>query len=687
MTSAATAPSTALTTAGPGNLIEKFNPAIAAGLAIVVSVEAIRERFGDRWPRKHEQVDAFVLRTTARLAGASAMIAAVNDVEFIIIQPNVEPLVGLNFAAAILKETLTFFLGQVNADDIRIFKVAGWDDGKLTLEPVRHDSSPHKPAPPASVAGATNRAPFLRELSFARAKSVTLAPEGARPLVLEFAIEAVWNVNQRVVTSYAMLPHLTIEATGEDVAVSALSRDAALAVALEALGQAAAMIVEGMERSARFAVHVPVPLQGIMAVSKRHILLHALNDLSAEVRKLLALDLCGQSEGVPHSRMSELVTALAPACRAVLARAPSPAFKVQEWRGCRLSGISLDCSGLGPGDPHSLTRLASFAEEAGKVTKTIIGHSLATRSLTLAAWAAGFSHLSGETIRPALERPDAVRWTPNDLYRERVGALARTLDDQPEPHRRKAAAGAAERSAAGEPDVVPWLRAMDGVAYLVDSGGVIVGAGGVGWCAANERLPLGPVSAPEALIGLNLFEQISGESVRDHYRLLHKRAFKEIRPQITFEYRCDAPDIKRTMRMSIGRLERPGHEPHALYQSQILSAVERPWMSVFEPLRIIEALGAESQLPIIAMCSICERVAWPVSPATEPRAWIQAEEYYQRCGEPDVRVRHTVCETCAHTFSTLLIGPPASDAREPGVGSGGAPALSSTASAAARNPP
>ena len=383
----------------------------------------------------------------------------------------------------------------------------------------------------------------------------------------------------------------------------------------------------------------------------------ALNDLPEDVRKLLALDLCGYSDGIPHSRMSELVTALAPTCRAVLARAPSLTFKTQDWRGCRLSGISLDCSGLDPGDTQLLARLASFAQDASGVSKTIIGHSLPDRSSTLAALAAGFSHLSGKPIHPDLQRPDAVRWTPSDLYREGNEAAAEASDASPGPQRRGGgAASAPGATAAGEPDVVPWLSALDGVAYLVDADAVVVGAGGGGWRHTNERGPEGPEPSPAALLGRNLFDQISGEDVRGHYRALHKAVIEGIRPQIAFAYRCDAPDIKRTMRMSLGRLNRPGRKPLALYQSQILSAVQRPWMTVFEASRIVEAIRAESMLPIIAVCSVCERIGWPVKAEAGSRAWIEAEEYYIRGGNSDVRVSHTICEPCAHAFSILLAG-------------------------------
>ena len=78
-----------LTSAAVREMLEKVAPSIAAGCVNVVSVEAIRDRSGDRWPRKREQVAAFVERTFARLSQPGDLMVGLNDAEFLLVQ-NVE---------------------------------------------------------------------------------------------------------------------------------------------------------------------------------------------------------------------------------------------------------------------------------------------------------------------------------------------------------------------------------------------------------------------------------------------------------------------------------------------------------------------------------------------------------------------------------------------------------------------
>lgn len=99
----------------------------------------------------------------------------------------------------------------------------------------------------------------------------------------------------------------------------------------------------------------------------------------------------------------------------------------------------------------------------------------------------------------------------------------------------------------------------------------------------------------------------------------------------------------------MSRLDNPKLGPFILYQSQQLSAVARPWMSVFEAERLLHRLRDEAKLPILSMCGFCQRIAWPSS---TPAEWIEAEEYYARGGASDVRISHGVCRDCAGLMDT-----------------------------------
>src|SRR3982074_1857055 len=125
-----------VTSAALRDVLEKVGPAIAAGGANVISVEAIRDRSRDRWPRKREQVIVFVERAFSRLSQAGDFIITLNDYEFLAVQPSVSRPTALGIRANILKDARAFFLGAAAREDLRLFQVMSFTNGELSVKPL-----------------------------------------------------------------------------------------------------------------------------------------------------------------------------------------------------------------------------------------------------------------------------------------------------------------------------------------------------------------------------------------------------------------------------------------------------------------------------------------------------------------------------------------------------------------------
>lgn len=78
-----------------------------------------------------------------------------------------------------------------------------------------------------------------------------------------------------------------------------------------------------------------------------------------------------------------------------------------------------------------------------------------------------------------------------------------------------------------------------------------------------------------------------------------------------------------------------------LFQSQVVDETLRPPIDLFDPTKLMQLMNANGKLPIITMCSICQRVQ------TNEPVWVEAEEYYQQGGTSKVRVSHGLCPDCA----------------------------------------
>lgn len=191
-----------------------------------------------------------------------------------------------------------------------------------------------------------------------------------------------------------------------------------------------------------------------------------------------------------------------------------------------------------------------------------------------------------------------------------------------------------------------FLNAMDGVTYLVDGTGTILAVGQPQWLNFLEKTEFIP-SRTEDIIGANLFDLVTGEEVRESYRRMHQKVYEGHKPSISFQYRCDGPEVKRQMRLSLSWVSLGEGEGGVLYQSQIISEVERPPIGLLDPELILGHLAEEQNYPIVTICSYCQQVAWPIGEtANERREWLSPEDYYARGGHSDVRISHGICPGC-----------------------------------------
>lgn len=409
------------------DVLEKVQPEIAAGAVNVISVDAIRQRSGDRWPSKRETVEDFVERTFSRLSRPGDLMVALNEAEFVTIQPGAPRTTALSVSASVLKETLAFFLGKAAREDLALFQVTSFRDGALGVQAVvgamldqAFDPESRAAAPAADVGvriRSASIAPPSNDLYWTRVRRTRLISPPDLEVDLDISPEPTWNVGGKVVASFLLRPCITLvgAATGGAPAVSG---DLSPNMAGEAARAMIAYAVEMIEqRGVGVALHVPIALNAISYSTSRFRILNTLRELSPRVRRLLILEVVGISEGLPQSRLAEVVAMLGPNCRAVLARAPSELTDVRPWRGCGLSGVSLDCGHIDPADRTAQERLGGFARRAAAASLSCAGYELPSRSLMLAAWASGFTHVGGPHLTAEMGSPRAIRrMRPTDLF-------------------------------------------------------------------------------------------------------------------------------------------------------------------------------------------------------------------------------------------------------------------------------
>lgn len=183
------------------------------------------------------------------------------------------------------------------------------------------------------------------------------------------------------------------------------------------LQEAGHHLADTLEEGARALVSVQVGYETMASATTRMEYMRHWPQLSEETRKHLILEVIGLPDGIAASRLFELAGMIKRQCRAVIAQVPPgyQAFSLLRDSGISVAGIEIVSR---PADETALVaRLQRFAENAGKAGLSTYLHGALSLSLTVAAVAAGFTYIAGNTVASPGDGLQLVRrFGLDDLY-------------------------------------------------------------------------------------------------------------------------------------------------------------------------------------------------------------------------------------------------------------------------------
>lgn len=143
------------------------------------------------------------------------------------------------------------------------------------------------------------------------------------------------------------------------------------------------------------------------------------------------------------------------------------------------------------------------------------------------------------------------------------------------------------------------------------------------------------------VLGRSLWDFVQGEAIRAVYEDIHQR-LRSCGKSAAFFFRCDSPQLKRHMRMSLT----PGDNGQLVYTSHIVRT---------EPQRVLALLDTEQQrsTSFLSVCSCCKKAM------LEPDAWLELEKVSLSVGLLESgklpQLRHTICPECSGYLANSVI--------------------------------
>lgn len=393
----------------------------AQGVVNVIDVSAIHAHAPERWERRRLQVEDHLQRAFKRRARASDALFRLSETQFVAIQPEATRIAAIACCATIAQETLGYFLGAEVSAPVKLLVASGYGEAGLAAADIRADE----------IAVALSRKHThherLPDVEEALSRTVADKAESATRFVVQtnptieaiLRLDPIWHPFHGAVASFLVQP-LVFEKSIDGVhplRLADLGSRVAGAVAAHAIDHAAAVLREANAKGRSFGLHVVLPVDALTPSRERLMLQDRMKSFAGGVRERIVIELGDCADGMPQSRMVELVNAVKPYCRAVIARVAGDAPPMAKWRDAGLSGVAIVFDAPEQSEKALMRRLAKFANASVAPRTLVVAHGLGRRDLVLSAWSNAYTHISGQVITDqARSEGQSVRLSAAEIF-------------------------------------------------------------------------------------------------------------------------------------------------------------------------------------------------------------------------------------------------------------------------------
>jgi len=220
---------------------------------------------------------------------------------------------------------------------------------------------------------------------------------------------------------------------------------------------------------------------------------------------------------------------------------------------------------------------------------------------------------------------------------------------------------------------IDLIESFPDIVYITDLDGTVIAYNKKNWNAFAITNSAPELADPSFIFGKSIYSFIADKETRDSYKKYSELLIKKLRDSIIFPYRCDAPEVKREMRMAITFILHNDKPAAFIYHSITLNEEHRP------PINILKAWKpetGESHIPMLTICSYCKNVLIDLESQirlsisadmleeaisttsqvdNSKGLWVTPEKYYQMGGGERVILNHGICPTCYRDIISPMI--------------------------------
>jgi len=383
------------------------------GAVFIVSVEAIRERSGDRWDKKRDDVWGYLGRKLNEYLSYQDIHQRISETEVLVAMTTEDGVAAQAVGMKVLEDVLEFFLGEANRRDIRIKAVSRIDGHYLSCTDIDPDAiatarATARPADPERAEGVSPYRSLVSADAERERNPVSFTASNGQTLHIDFALEHVVSLRHGVTAVLRVEPTVSFHATGEVIPPRKflkLADEDMHAIDRATLAFGGLFLPE--DARTQPPLILPTSFRTMGGRKGRLLLLNVPGASPERVRQGAMIEFMDVDRGTPNGRLVEVTSLVSRVTRGVLARLQPNRDALSPVSGARFNGLTVDFADLGLPDSRIEAFMRVMAHQMRGKAPALIAQGLAERFHLDMAEEAGFTHA-------------AIRGAPRTVTRREV---------------------------------------------------------------------------------------------------------------------------------------------------------------------------------------------------------------------------------------------------------------------------
>jgi len=367
------------------------------GAVFLISVEAIKQRSGDRWDKKRDDVWGYLGRKLNEYLSYQDIHQRVSDTEALVAMNTEEGVAAQAVGMKVLEDVLEFFLGEANRKDIRIKAVTKIDGDCLSCTDVDPDAIATARATALPQAEREPiMSPYQMKVSVQAERErnpVSFVASSGHKLQIEFALEHVVSLRHGVTAVLRVEPTVRYHATGEVIPTRKFAKLADEDImAIDRATLAFGGLFLPQDARTQPPLILPVSFRTMAGRKGRQLLIGLPCASTDQVRQGAMVEFIDIDRGTPPGRLVEVVSLVSGVARGVLARLQPNTEALGPVSGARFNGLVVDFADLGLTNAKLAPFMRVMAHQMRGKAPALIAQGLAERMHLDMAEEAGFTH-------------------------------------------------------------------------------------------------------------------------------------------------------------------------------------------------------------------------------------------------------------------------------------------------------